>query len=168
MSMYPIASVSVGAGGASSVALSSIPQTFTHLQVRVFARGTSAGTYDYSYFGLNADSANNYARHRIDGDGATASSYAQTVVSGFFGPTMPYASGGANIFGVGIIDILDYTNTNKYKVVKVLGGTDLNGSGKVQLTSGLWLNTTAVTSVNFGFPAFAQYSRFDLYGITTA
>jgi hypothetical protein len=161
-----IATVTVGAGGASTINFTSIPQTYQHLQLRMMAKSTNAGTYDYCYFNLDpAGGATDYARHRLTGDGSSATSYGQSAVSGMFGPAIPYASGGANVFGVGIIDILDYTNTNKYKTVRVLGGSDLNGSGKIDLTSGLWLLTSAVTQIQIGFPPMAQYSSFALYGI---
>jgi hypothetical protein len=68
-----------------------------------------------------------------------------------------------------IFDILDYTNTNKYKTVRMLGGVDFNGSGEVDFMSGLWLNTSAITRIDF-LPSyqstqFQQYSSFALYGI---
>ena len=46
-----------------------------------------------------------------------------------------------------MIDILDYSNTNKYKTARVLGGMDFNGSGSASLQSGLWMSTSAVTSI---------------------
>jgi predicted patatin/cPLA2 family phospholipase len=77
---------------------------------------------------------------------------------------------GANIFGAGVIDILDYANTNKYKTVRALSGHDNNGSGYVNFESGLWMSTSAITSIKL-FTAgnvYAQYTQFALYGIKGA
>jgi hypothetical protein len=76
-----------------------------------------------------------------------------------------------------VIDILDYKNTNKNKVFKTLIGYDINGTagtssygGAVSLCSGLWLNTSAITSITLapeGFSWIADTS-FALYGIKGA
>jgi hypothetical protein len=77
------------------------------------------------------------------------------------------ANSTANIFGVGISDILDYANTNKHKTIRSISGHDQNGSGFVFLFSANWRNTNAITSIKL-FPAagsFAQNSTIALYGI---
>jgi hypothetical protein len=75
-----------------------------------------------------------------------------------------------NIFGTAVFDLLDYTNTSKYKTTRSLTGHDKNGSGLIVLYSGLWLNTAAVTSItvlpNTG--NFNQYTSAALYGIKGA
>jgi hypothetical protein len=53
----------------------------------------------------------------------------------------------SSIRSVFIIDIHDYASTTKNKTVRTFSGVDMNGSGLVYLTSGLWLNTAAVNSV---------------------
>ena len=66
------------------------------------------------------------------------------------------------------MDILDYTNTNKNKTVRVLQGFDENGSGVVAFNSFLYsTNTNAITSLTLtsSGTSFAQYSSFALYGI---
>jgi hypothetical protein len=79
-------------------------------------------------------------------------------------------SGLADAFGAGVVDILDYKDTNKYKTVRNLTGVDMNGMGELGLISGLWRNTNAITSILFYPPAnnIAQYSHFALYGIKSA
>jgi hypothetical protein len=37
-----------------------------------------------------------------------------------------------------LVDILDYSNTNKYTTVRTLAGFDNNGNGAVTSNSGLW------------------------------
>jgi hypothetical protein len=73
-----------------------------------------------------------------------------------------------NVFGAGVTDILDYTNTSKNTTVRALGGADANGSGSIDLTSAAWLNTNAVTSITLttnNGSTFTAGSSFALYGI---
>lgn len=161
-----IATITVGSGGAASVTFSSIPATFTHLQIRFIARTTASNNIQV-YF--NTDSSNtNYAFHNVRGDGATASALA--FASGVGNALLLVNEGSsitANTFGAGVVDILDYANTNKYTTARSLGGNDNNGSGVVGLNSKLWLNTAAVNSIELLSSGnnLQQYSHFALYGI---
>jgi hypothetical protein len=77
-------------------------------------------------------------------------------------------SAAANIFGVSIIDIFDYANTNKYKTVRTLTGADRNGAGLLRMWSSNWRSLSAVTSITLyaqTTPNISQYSSFALYGI---
>lgn len=163
-----IATTTVGAGGATEIVFSSIPQTYTHLQIRGIARTSrvSSPTQDAIKIQFNSDTATNYSNHYILGDGSTASSGASTSSASMFADG--FTSSDVSYFGVGIIDILDYINTNKYKTIRSLSGWDSNGAGRVWFESGNWRSTNAVTSIklspNTG-PNFNQYSSFALYGI---
>ena len=165
-----IQTVTVGAGGASSIDFTSIPSTYKHLQLRGIARSTLAGsTPDRIIVQLNNDSGLNYAYHVLQGNGAAASSYSNTS-NNWFGieEGNVQTSATANVFASSITDFLDYANTNKYKTIRTLNGADLNGSGIVVMNSGLWMSTNAVTSIKLISPAstnFVQYSSFALYGI---
>mgnify|MGYP006266997919 CR=1 FL=1 len=166
-----IATVSVGSSGTATISFTSIPQTYTHLQLRYIARNayTGGGSYTNSDMYINGDTtASHYTFHRLSGDGATASASAAANAGSIY-VLATNANASANIFGVGVMDILDYTNTNKYKTIKILDGYDNNGSGFVDgPRSGSWLSTSAVTSFSITNPAstnWVQYSRFALYGI---
>jgi hypothetical protein len=165
--MFPIESITVGAGGASSLTFTSIPQTFTHLQLRVFGVAPSANT---NYFTtINSSGFGNYARHELRGNGSSATSGGVASDA----PIIYYTSGTASTSFpfVSVVDILDYTNTNKYKVARTLSGRDENGSGLLGLYSWLWTNTSAITTLSvdsFSAGQFSQYSRADLYGISTS
>jgi hypothetical protein len=160
-------STPVGAGGTLSIEFTSIPSTYTHLQIRGLFRQANGEAILMQF---NSDTASNYACHALYGDGATvsangAASRANIPIERNSG--MPT---GANIFGAGVIDILDYANTNKYKTVRALSGHDNNGSGYVNFESGLWMSTSAITSIKL-FTAgnvYAQYTQFALYGIKGA
>ena len=163
-----IATTTVGSGGAATVTFSSIPATYTHLQLRWIARSDRAAAQDFVDIRLNSDTGANYAAHLLYGDGATASATAyvsNTSVGVIF---MPGSTATASVFGVGVMDILDYTNTNKNTTTRVLGGADINGSGRIVLGSGVWMNTAAVTTLTIitdNASTFSQYSSFALYGI---
>jgi hypothetical protein len=174
--MVWIAGSTVGAGGATNITFSSIPQTFTHLQVRCFAKSTrsdiliAANVVNVQF---NDDTSANYVIHRLRGSGSTAESNATTGSAYVeFGIIPGSFSSETNMFGNSVTDILDYTNTNKNKVTRTIGGFDRNGDGYVGLVSGLWLSTAAITKIVIRFDAYAnpftQYSRFDLYGITSS
>ena len=164
-------------GSDTTITFSNIPQNYAHLQVRgLFRSDKSADTNADLYLYLNGDtSMANYTRHYLRGTGATAISFG--AVAGDNRPVAgeaPAASSTANVFGATIIDILDYANVNKNTTVRTLHGDDQNSgttASNVYLTSSLWLNTNAVTSLTFMLQAttnFIQYSTFALYGIRGA
>jgi hypothetical protein len=167
--MVWIAGQTVGSGGTSSLIFDNVPQTFAHLQVRLSVRTTASANSDLVYF-WNAPSGITTAQwHILTGDGSTASSGNGTAA--VYAGTFPAATSTANTFGSTIVDILDYSSSNKLKTFRCLGGFDLNGSGVAQLWSGLWSGAnTAISSIrlNCGTGAFAQYTRVDIYGITTS
>ena len=164
-----IATVTIGVT-ASAITFSSIPQTYTHLQVRGIGRAGGGAAADYNGINLqvNGDTGSNYKTHQLYGDGATASASAQGSTNLTYTGVATGQNNTASIFSATIVDILDYTNTNKYTTLRALSGTDSNNTyGYLQLGSGLWLNTAAVTSLTFQISTvgFGQYSSFALYGI---
>ena len=55
---------------ASSITFSSIPQTYTHLQVRGISRNSANVSGDLVQYRLNSDSGSNYFSHWLVGSGA--------------------------------------------------------------------------------------------------
>ena len=172
-----IATVVVGSGGSEYIEFTSIPNTYTHLQIRCLSQENESGgtntSYDNFVMRFNSDTGTNYARHHLNGDGASAAAYgAASVTYAYTG--ISQRGGTSNLyFGATIIDILDYANTNKYKTVRALSGADLNGSGNIRLASALWQSTSAITTIRIqsdGAPQWSlkQYSHFALYGIRSA
>lgn len=166
-----IETITVGAGGASSVTFSSIPSTYKHLQVRGICRTTDSTVNSWwaTTIRFNSDTGSNYAYHILSGNGTSASSGNGTSqTAGLIGEAITDGSL-ANTYGASVTDILDYTNTSKYKTVRSLSGLDGNGFGEVALWSSLWQSTSAISSItlsqNWGSPNFKQYSSFSLYGI---
>jgi len=150
----------------TSITFSSIPATYTHLQIRGISQKSTNS--DNTHIVLNGDTGSNYATHYLIGDGSSASSAAETTTSRAYVNVLTQSS---TSFAASITDILDYTNTNKYKTIRTLAGIDLNGTGSVWLVSGLWMSASAVTSITLRPTAaqnFATYTSFALYGIKGA
>lgn len=163
-----LATVTVSSGGLSSVTFAGIPVGYQHLQLRGFHRTSNTGSSNWhALIRFNNDSGNNYTWHGLRGDGTSAISYNATsqvyglsIISGDEVNT-------ALSWGAGVVDILDYANTNKNKTIRTLTGFDENGQGMIELLSSLWQNTSAVTSITL-FPSsgtFLQNSSFALYGV---
>jgi hypothetical protein len=155
---------------ASTISFTSIPSTFKHLQIRGILRDTRADYINTVGIRFNSDSGSNYPSHTLWGDGANKGSYSSGLQSYADVSVSAGSTVASNIFGATVIDILDYTDTNKNKTVRALAGMDANGSGEVRFSSGLWLSTTAINSITlyprFGTsPVFSIYSSLALYGI---
>ena len=160
-----ISTVTVGAGGSSTLTFSSIPSTYTHLQIRLMAKTNSANFYDTVLVRFNSDTASNYSYHYLDGYNSTVS--AAGAANTAFIQTYYIAGNAANTFGVAVIDVLDYANTNKYKTSRSLAGVDVNTTGgAINFSSGSWRSTSAINSITiYNTNPFQQYSSFALYGI---
>lgn len=169
MTMTWIAGSTLPNSSSYGYTFSSVPQTFTHLQLRISAKNVAtSGTNDQIWIQFNSDTGNNYAHHRLTGDGSSAaSSGTASTGAAYLGFTPTNTSGYANMFGGIVIDILDYTNTNKNKTIRCLNGYDLNGAGLVGLHSAVWLSTAAINTIliSSNVNQYITGSRFDLYGI---
>ena len=161
-SYFSIATATVDSGGASSITFSSIPNTYTHLQIRAeYITG-----YNYCYVQFNGDTGTNYSAHNIYATGTgtpgAGGSASQSQFTIGISNTTSYPS-------VAVADILDYSNTNKYKTTRSLAGTDTNSTGTnfIVLYSGLWMNTSAINSITLttSGSGFSQYTQFALYGV---
>jgi len=169
--MFPIGSVVVGSAGVGSVTFSNIPSTYTHLHIRYLARATRNAGASQPAIRFNGDTGNNYVAHYVSSNGSVSAGIDGPSTNQIWGPPITGATGNANTFGTAIVDILDYANTNKYKTVRQIGGVEANGSGFANFNSGLWISTSAITSVTIreGYGNnFVQYSTFVLYGIKGA
>lgn len=164
-----IATAVIGSGG-GTVSFTSIPATYQHLQIRIFCQTNRAATADDIYMKFNNSSADYYGYHIVYGDGASAASTANNLSSAIDLTRFSSTNAGADVFSVGIVDILDYTSVNKNKTVRSLCGTDQNGSGVISFNSGLWKPSTPVAINRIDLAPsigtlFNQDSHFALYGI---
>ena len=169
--MIPIATTTLSSNTAT-VTFSDIPQNYEHLQIRVLARTDRASAQgDYIKLNFNSDTAANYAGHELSGWNGSALGAANTSVGAAYVNRFAAANQIANAFGAGIIDILDYTNTNKYTTVRSVAGFVDTTAGNPHFNSALWLNTAAINTIRIiagGGTVLSQYSSFALYGIKKA
>lgn len=167
----PIATVTVGSGGASSIEFTSIPGTYQHLQIRFIGRCDEAAFGNYARIQVNGDTGNNYAHHHVYGTGTSALASATTSTAQIIAYRIPGASHSANIFGAVVLDLLDYASTSKTKTLRYFGGLDGNTNntqGQVWVGSGLWNSTSAVTSVKLQPSVsvnWVQFTTAALYGV---
>jgi hypothetical protein len=157
-----------GTGSSGVITFSSIPSTYKHLQLRYFARSTGATSSSELSITFNGDTTTgNYIYHRLGGNGSIAFSGASSAGQSVIGD-MPGTSINSNMFSIGVVDILDYANTNKNKTVRSLIGDDYNGSGLIGLYSVLWAQTTAVNRIDITSSVgnYATNTQFALYGIS--
>lgn len=162
-----LSTVTVPSGGLASITFAGIPQGYKHLQIRAFAKDSTAGAGDLRWQ-FNSDIATNYSFHELYATGTGSPSsfgYGGTA----YGNLSNWASlsTSTNQFSVAIIDIFDYANVSKFKTSRAFGGRDNNGTGTIELASMSWRNAAAISSINFYLTTanFAEYSQFTLYGV---
>lgn len=162
-----ILSTVLGAGGASSVTINNIPQTYRHLQLRYISRDSRTASNSDQSITFNGDTGSNYSYHHLSGDGGTGYSGGTGSLANINLGNQPGGQALSGAFGIGVVDIFDYTNTNKFKTIRALSGHDQNGSGWAMTTSGNWRSTAAITSITFTplVAPYVQYSSFTLYGV---
>lgn len=163
-----------------SITLGSIPSTYKHLQLRVRARGQSGepGGIGQIVVYFNAiSSGTNYPRQ-------TMTSWGSTLVANYYNntdqlTTMFYMRGGGTAYysGAMVAEILDYTSTSKYKILRSyggIGGTWANGAqddSRAGFGMG-WLATNSPTSTVINSititpdqSGFGAGTTFSIYGI---
>ena len=161
-----------GTGSSGTITFSSIPQTYTHLQIRGIARdvGSLSAASDVAV-NYNGITTSTYFNHRLIGNGTSASAGGNASNGGIGGAIISAGNSmTANAYAVFILDILDYTSTTKTKTLRSFTGIDTNSgstSNFVRLSSGSSTATTAITSISFTNATnnFNTTTSFALYGI---
>lgn len=164
---YELISSTVLSSSTSSVTFSSIAQTYKHLQVRYTARGDASTEKGDLVLLLNGDTGSNYSRHHLQGSGSSVGSYSGTSQSSIvFFDAWAGATATANNFASGVVDVLDFASSSKYKTTRAFTGF-VGTATRVTMNSGLWMSTTAVSSLQLSPNTgnFVSGSRFSLYGI---
>lgn len=158
----PIATTTT-ASSAASVTFSSIAGTYTDLVI--ITNGGSSTSADL-HMQFNGDTATNYSRTVLTGNGTTASSSRQTSVNyirvdneGILNTAFPNQNA--------IINVMNYSNATTYKTVLARANNAATG---VDVAVGLWRSTAAITSIVL-FPnvgTFTNGTTLTLYGIAAA
>jgi hypothetical protein len=157
---YELISTTILGSSAASVSFTGLGTSavsYKHLQIRYMSNGDNSNYRNR--LRLNGDSGSNYATHLLFTTGSSVMSAAGTSATEI---ALSQGANETNKFYPGIIDLLDFQSSTKNKTVRAF-----NGGGEVSLTSGVWLSTSAVTSVSLRPDAgnFITGSRFSLYGI---
>lgn len=155
--------------GTSDINFSSIPSTYTHLQLRMVVKYSGANP-DFTFIRLNSSASGDFYGHYMETNGSSISAGAPnqqgTNTSLFMTARVP-GTNQSNVWTTIIVDILDYANTSKYKTLKSLAGYDANGTGYVSTNSGVYMKTEAINYINIaGYSTtLAAGSTASLYGI---
>jgi hypothetical protein len=165
MAITRIAQVDVGAGGAASIDFTSIPQTYTDLQLVISAYTTTTG--NNLNLKINNDSTlANYLGRQLYGDGSSVSSTTRDIFIGIIGSAYTTANAFSNIS----VYIPNYSGaaSKSYSIDSV---NENNASGAIQsLMASRWNGTAAITTLTLTLNSanFAEYSSATLYGISNA
>ena len=164
----PIATSTLGSAQAS-IDFSSIPSTYTDL-VLVIRYAGSANDQN-SKLQFNGDTASNYSRTALLGNGSSASSVRSSSAT-FIQMVTNYGAGTSLASGnYQIVQIQNYSNTSTYKtaLVRTYAQND-SGAGEVGTTVGLWRSTSAINQVTYsqGSGNIIAGSTATLYGIQAA
>jgi hypothetical protein len=163
---YKLIEAKTLASAVSSITFSSIPQTYTDLQVLFSARGTTGLGANVIIIEYNGNgSSYNFIRLMGYGSGANSGSGAngQIAITQSVDET-------ANTFSNNSLYIPNYTSAN----YKSLSGDSVNENNDTEtymtLNATLWSNTAAITSLKLTANGgnFVINSTFYLYGISNS
>ena len=124
-------------GSESSLTFSSIPGTYSSLQIRGMFTGDSSALM----LRFNGDTTSKYYTHALEANGTNVYADSNGLLGQAYVGLIFGTSDSATAFGVMISDIIDYSSTSKYKTMKTLYGFDKNTAGVVAFDSGLWTST---------------------------
>jgi hypothetical protein len=136
--LVPLQNITLGSS--QTVTFASIPNTFRDLRIVLTVGGTTS-TGSGIKFNTDTDYSNNYSRVVMTGNGSSASSFAN---SGSGNPAANHDAGALRTNGQLIIDIMDYSATDKHKTF--LARQDAAGNEATAL-AGRWASTAAVTTI---------------------
>lgn len=158
-----IASVTVGAGGASSIDFTSIPNTYTDLCLLSSLRTSDAGSVAVDVnIKFNGSDTNKTILY-FDGTGSS-------VRTGFYSFTSLGATGAgatSNTFANSSLYIPNYAgSTNKSFSIDYAPENNAT-TNYYGFKAGLWASTAAINQLTF-VGNFVQYSTATLYGILKA
>ena len=154
-----ISSVTVGAGGASSILFTSIPQTYTDLCVKFSLRLSASGNVG-GFLKLNGTITN---PRTLLSTGSAVSSEVNNLTG--FADSFSYT---ASTFSNCEIYVPNYT-LSQNKSFSFDGVTENNSStAYMSISAGLISNTSPTTSLEILGDTLAQYSTAYLYGVKNA
>ena len=161
-----IETVTVGSGGAASIEFTSIPQTYTDLQVVASLRSNRANIVDAFYMAVNGGTTTSVIRV-IYGSGTSASAFTLTV-TGLWLLDGNSNTTTANIFSSHSLYVPNYTGSTTKSFSSDAVMEDNATFSYQEYGAGLWTQTAPITSleiVSYNAATILQYSSASLYGI---
>lgn len=159
-----------GTGSSNEFDFTNIPQTYKHLQLRIYGRCGDASADNARGFNmyLNNTIASEYAYYTFHSNsGGTISTENFYPASGAFVYCIAQSQDGE--YGVGIIDFYDYADTSKHTHIKSLGGVAFGDStyDRTHIGATSWDQTTAVNRIRMisNGGNLNSGTRVSLYGI---
>ena len=169
-----ISSTTVGSGGTAAIDFNSIPSTYTDLKVVLSLRGNAAAYDDYVNMRFNSSSGANYSNSYMYGFGTSPGVGTFTAQNYGYLFQIDAASSTSNTFSNVELYIPNYAGSLN-KASLNIGVTENNTTGLTSrqnaINSGLWAQTTAISSINLSVGSstlWVQYSSAYLYGISNA
>jgi len=121
---------------------SSIPQSYDHLELSIYARSDRSNVVDDMTVQFNGDTTtSNYDLHRVGAVTSTVTGSAGASDSSI--STLAAGNESSNVFGAGHLTFLNYTKTDRYKVVLGLVGAKY----RITLNLNRWKDTSAISSI---------------------
>ena len=167
LQLSKIATVTVGSGGASSLAFTNIPQGYTDLKIVFsgrYSNNPNSEVWSWVELGFNSDGAHiNNTGYILQGNGAAASSSLNYTYI-----YIPTSGATANAFGSAEIYIPNYTSSNQ-KSFNIESVQESNQATSIlQTANGVWTGTAAISSFTIyqrtGY-TFGEFTNATLYGI---
>jgi hypothetical protein len=162
----------VTSGSQTSVTFSSIPNTYSHLQLVVWGRSLAAAFNDGVQLQFNGDTAANYSAEQIAASATTPSANQAIGAASMQIAALPAASVAAGFAGSTDTIIPNYASTAFFKVPISKGGfVNAASSGNVFVLDfyGVWASTAAINAIKVFLSSgsgFANGTVVSLYGIS--
>lgn len=158
----PLANITLGSSQAT-VVFSSISSSFRDLMFVCNLQASATNDVKIRVNGLTTNIYNSYGMY---GNGTTADQYVLSRNATYLGTEAVSATSGQ--FSTKIVNIMDYSATDKHHQVLVRNDTSGGANGATAVT-GRIADTAAITSVTFMFDTgatFAAGSTFSLFGVS--
>jgi hypothetical protein len=144
---------------------------YKHLQIRFEARSSRTGNSADSLFlqlgtGDVVDTGSNYSTHYLRAAAAAKTSAGVSTTTAINLNNNAAADYTSDAWTIGILDIYDAFNANKYPTVKCFTGQTFN-EDSLYLSSGSWRNTGTISDILFThqISSPAVGSRYSIYGM---
>jgi hypothetical protein len=162
----PIATQTVSGSSTGTVTFSSISSAYTDLYIACNFGLASASRL---YLRFNGSSATNYSDIWLTGDSGGGTYTGSDRNSNAISVGGIWNGISTTLTATALIQVMNYGNTISYKNVISRVANDKGSLGTVDLSVGLWRQTSAITSVSVvGGANFLSGSTFTLYGIAAA